>query len=329
MADVKTCAANKLESSLQFSNANSEVVDFNVILTGSMGSGKSQTSSFFMKDKFYTEWSLMGVTTSSASCTKILNGKCIKLVDTPGFLNPCSLSHAEEFRKLAEVIIDMPNGINAVGLVINVGKRISREDVSLLENLLAMEEILAYTFIVFTHAKVLGNTDKKQQEKIEKIIRDPESCPEILQMVLTKVNNRYLLLECVDVMEPDYHSNKCHELITILQGIMDQNKKPFTCALNDIARQLQNFDSQNKGELVEALAKDLQTVNQELKRQQMKSNNDFWINFSFFAAGASAFVAGTFLSPTIIIHGASEMFKFLSKKSQILIDFAKAASKHF
>lgn len=217
-------------------------------MTGVVGSGKSETGNFFFqKNIFASKHGLNKVTTLTTSYTGIIGEKCIKIIDTPGFMDPCSLTSAKEPINLA----DIPNGINAVALVINLQCRITREDVNLLERLSTVEEITPYTIIIFTHAKALGNTDKEQRKKIEAFIEDAKYCPKILPTILKKINNRFVLLESVEPMEEEYHVKKSLEFSLILQDIMDKNKYPLTVPWNIMEKQnIENVtqDMQNNGD---------------------------------------------------------------------------------
>lgn len=305
------------------------LVDFIVLLTGNTGSGKSQACNFFMKeDVFSSEWSLKPVATASCSCTRAVEGKCLQIIEAPGFLNPCSLSSTGEFDQLARAIIDMPNGVHAVGLVINIASRITKEDAKLLETLLTMEEMIPYVFIIFTHAIVLGTSDKEQQETFKKMVNDSKSCPEILQNLLKNINNQYMLLESVEPMEQEYHRNKSLELFQILQKIKETNISLFTCTLNEIAQNIENFGDKNKEKVIEALSKYLQGMDLELKKEQDKKDaNLHWKKFLFYTAGMGAGVgiAGMLFSSTISA-GICEIYKFLSKNSKI---FSREVFKQF
>ena len=286
-----------------------------------------------MKEEvFPAKWSLKPVTNAPASCIVDVDGKLVKLIDTPGFMDPQSLSNIDEFKGLAKAILDMPIGINAVGIVINIRNRISSEDAKLLEMFLLMEDMISYTFLIFTHAKVLGTTENDQKALIESILRSAAECPEILKRVLSSINNRYMLLESVEVMEKEYYDKKTHELLTILEDIKMQNKTQVTlnCILNDIACQLESINDKDKDELIDALAKDLLAVSTELKKQKKNETEQFWRNLIFFIAGgvgigvgASAITAGIVFSPKLAA-AKSSVYDFLSKNPQLLEPFSKA-----
>ena len=308
------------------------IVHFTIVLTGVIGSGKSQTGNFFKEeDVFEAKWSLTPVTTAPASCTISVEGKCIKLVDTPGFLDPSSLTKVEEFMGLANAIINMPNGINAVGLVINVGNRFSAADEELLGRFLAVEEMIPYTFLILTHAKALGETDDEQKKVIQDTLEDPDKCPRILGNALSHINNRYMLLETVEPMEHMYRDKKSKELLEILQEITKQNKSAFTCALNDIANQLEKFNDHDKEELVKALTKDLQTISEEMKKTEGNFQTKlFWKNIVYYIAGGvglgvgAGIVGAGVIFPSAIAAATSSVFQFLSRNPQIMEPFTRA-----
>ena len=282
------------------------------------------------EDVFKSKWSFKAVTKEPASCTVAVHDKFVKLIDTPGFLDPSSLTKLEEFVGLAKAIIDMPNGIHAVGIVINIQNRITSENAKFLRLFLAMKEMISHTFIIFTHAKALGDTDDEQQLLIDETLKSTEECPEILKDVLGSINDRYMLLESVEAMEQKYYEKKSHQLLQILEKIMTLNKTTFSCALNTIANQLEILNDQDEDELVEALTKDLQTVSIELKRQEKNEAELFWKNLVFYIAGgigigvgAGAIGAGIVFS-SAIAAATSSVFKFLSRNPQLVEPFTKA-----
>ena len=274
------------------------------------------------KEAFQSEWSLKPVTIARAAVTGIVKGECITIIDTPGFLDPTSLNTVEEFKGLAKAIIDMPNGVNAVGLFINLRNRIIVPDVKLLEMLVAMEEMLPHVFLVFTHAIVLGKNEEEQQQKIEETLKDKKKCPEILQSVLSKIDNRYMLLESVDIKGEGYYEKKSQELLDILQGIMNKTGKVYTNHVNRVTEILKRFDVdcqlQEKDRLLEDLAADLETVKANSKP------DTFWRNFALFVGGgvviglgAAALGAGAVFSPAIAAAG-SRVLEFVSKNPDIV-----------
>ena len=272
----------------------------NVIFTGVTGSGKSSAGNFFLnKEAFEAAWSLKPVTKARASVTGVVMGERITIIDTPGFLDPSSLNTVEEFKGLAKAIVDMPNGVNAVGLLINIKNRVTSPDAELLEMLLATKEMLPYAFLVFTHAIVLGKTEKQQQQKLEETLKDKNECPESLFSVLSKIDNRYILLESVNMKGEGYYEKKSQELLDILETIMNKNEKVYICALNVLGENLRKFSQlQDKDKVIEKVTADLQTI----KESQNSKPGTFWRNLIVesvgISLGATVIEAGVLLSPT-------------------------------
>ena len=229
-----------------------------LLLTGCIGSGKSTACNFFLKrEAFKSKKSFKSVTTASASCTDKVGGKDIKFIDTKGFFDPCSSIITDELEELAKSIIEISDGIDAIGFVINLESRITKEDADLLQKLLETQSMIPYIFIIFTHAKVLGETERNQQQNIEERLK--KDSPEILQKFVRKINGRFMLLESVEPMQEDYHDKKSHELLEVLQKLTDQNKEKFF--FGKLTEQLNKMDDRDK---IEVLKKDLEVIKQHL-----------------------------------------------------------------
>ena len=274
-----------------------------MILTGISGSGKSQAGNFFMQQNvFKTNWGTEIVTTANASCTGIIEGKCIKIIDTPGFLNTHSQTYTEEVKLLAETIVDNPNGVNAIGLVINIESRMTKEDITLLEKFLLMKNLLPYTFLIFTHAKAFGNTIIQQATKFEELLQDTINCPKILPHLINELDNRFMMLESIKPVEEQYFSKKSHELLQILQVIMKQNTKPFTSTFNVSHKQ-------SKEKLVESLIEEL---NQKMREARLNTTSSYQRNNVWHLARESLYTVTLVLTSavyTLIIRFRDYIFR--------------------
>lgn len=153
-----------------------------------------------------------------------IGGKHIKIVDTPGLLDPQETTE-DELEELANAILEVPNGIHALCLMIDVTKRIHKPDLKMLEQLLIFKELTPYAFVVFTHTKVLGSTDSEQKNELNRMLND--SCPEILTKVIQKSSGKYMVLESVDKMEQGYHTKKSLELLEHIESIFSQTSTHF------------------------------------------------------------------------------------------------------
>ena len=266
-----------------------------------MGSGKSAACNFFFgEDIFRSEMSFSPVTIDTDFHVQMIGGKLTKFVDTPGLLDPAVKTEAE-FEKLSKAILAVPNGIHALGVVIKIGNRITTEDVRILEQLLDFIELIPYTFVIFSNAYVLGSPahGEQQQHNFEILLNN---APAILHKLLETINHRYIILESVLIKEQDYYDTKVDELMKIVQSILAEQKKPFTCFLNDIARQLLQSDASQK-ECIDALKADLKSTQVHLHTEQQAKDEAkdekkklqgrlFWQAFSIFIGTTTGAVVG-------------------------------------
>ena len=201
----------------------------------------------------------------------MIGGKSTKFVDTPGLLDT-SLTTDKQFEKVAQAILAVPNGVHALGVVINLGNRLTGPDVEILEQLLVFIELVPYTFVIFSNAYLLGRLHDEQQNNFEIILN---KSPAILHQLLENISQRYIILESVINKDQDYYDTKVDELTTIVQSILAEQKRPFTCFLNHIARQLRQSNA-SKEKCIDALKTDLKKVQDELKEQKKQRANLLW-----------------------------------------------------
>lgn len=286
----------------KYYNNDNFTAEFTVALTGNIGSGKSAAGNFFMQEKIFTsKLSFSSVTKEAVFHVANVGGKRIRFVDTPGLLNTADAEEIE-IVGLAKAILEVPNGIHALCLVLDVTKRIFSQDEKALQQLLDYVELIPYSMVIFTHAKVLGNTEDDQTARLAQMLED---CPEILSKVLKSVNGRYMTLESIEAMEQGYHARKSQEFVEQLQTIFSQTGKPFTCILTDLARALLQTND-NLEVCIDALSNDIKITQKKMKDLETRS---FWEKASLFittgiGAGAGA-VVGSALGPAGTVAGAA------------------------
>ena len=266
--------------------------EINVVLTGVMGSGKSSACNFFFREKvFKAERGFNAITTDTDFHVKMIGGKSTKFVDTPGLLDTSIITDVQ-FKRLAQAILAVPNGIHALGIVINLTNRINATDLVIFERLLDFIELVPYTFVIFSNAYVLGCLHDEQQRNLEIMLNDS---PAILHQLLEAIDQRYIILESVINEDQDYYDTKVDELVKILQSILAEQKKPFTCFLNEIARQLQQSNATNT-ERIDALTTDLKStndrLNEEIEKNMKLKGEMLWQSFFVFVGTAIGAAAG-------------------------------------
>ena len=209
-----------------------------IILTGVTGSGKSEAGNFFVMrpDAFKSGMSFNPITAEAKTHTLIFEDKRttrrISITDTRGLLEDQILDSEEDHKALADYVYSIPLKVNAIAFVIASPKhqRVTAETSRLLEKLLAKKEMIPYVFLIFTSAADYGKTEEDQQKECEMLL-GPQRCPKILQELLKRIKNRYMLLESVVPMGQGYHQRKRKELIQIVQEIMKQNcPQPSYCS---------------------------------------------------------------------------------------------------
>ena len=251
------------------------------MITGITGSGKSAACNFYMQNKiFESKRSFAPVTSTAPSGMAFIDGKHITLVDIPGFfLNPSSreIGNHERF-VVAKGLIKMMSGFHMLGLVYNVTSRISGEVIQLFKNLLyKYEHYLPYTVLFFTHGRILGKTEEEQRTEVERMIKEVKGNQMLyFSQLLEKINHRYIILESVQTMEQGYHSNKLKELVTMIDNIFKENRKPAT---NDIALSMAEnlmkikVDTQK---LVKELAERIRIAQGIMRKEKDIERNDFY-----------------------------------------------------
>ena len=227
----------------------------------------------------------LSVRQCTGQSTKILNvGQSTKILNAPKILNPFLLWE-NELEKLAAAILSAPNGINALGVVIDFSSRLTCTDAEMLAQLLQFPEVIPYTFVVFSHAKRLAEGDIQQECIIREMLSDAE-CPTILSTLLKEINHRYILLESAKSTGMTYHYGKTGELMQIVQSILEGNKKPLTFFITDMAKKLQEKHINLKEGIV-AVKHDLKILQnhaQEEKQKAGESAKCFWKKFSIWIA---------------------------------------------
>lgn len=309
---------------------------FTLALTGSSGCGKSSVGNFYLeKEAFAVGWGMEPITKDIDACTRTFGGKSIKIVDIPGFFDAYDLTTPSEFQELAKAVLVTPNGITALGYVIDVTNRKRQEDIIHLERLLLLGELVPYTFVIFTRAKVFGKTNEEQRKWIEDNIK---TFPQNLQKVLKSVDNRYVVLESKKPMEdPYYTEKKLHELSGLLKEMVIQNKTPFSPKYIDVAKCFQIFSIEQLKELVGPIAEDLQYVTDRVRQYEINrkdnDNSALWLAVLKYIGGMNYGYSYVTDNPivnsisSILGSAKSAVLKFIYSNPEFSAKTAQAAQQ--
>ena len=124
--------------------------------------------------------------------------------------------------EVGEALFLARNGVNAVGLAISAGTRYTKNNTKVIDEISDLSNGLwPYTFIVFTHADNLGDTEEECQEMLIKNL-SAERCPAPLLKLLKNLDNRYILVDSSDKTE-QYYCLKVQEIIGMINKIYKKN----------------------------------------------------------------------------------------------------------
>lgn len=242
------------------------------MVTGVTGSGKSTFCNFICAEEvFRANDGLVSVTAKTGAVTKSLLGKTVRLIDTPGFCDEYE-TNEEHMKDLGQAIFLARSGVNAVGFVINVSGRFTKNEARTIQEMSSFKEIWPFTFIIFTNAGGLGDEEEEQKLQLQKNLASPR-CPKSLHNLLECVGNRYILVESVEQSENQraYYQQKVRDLLHMIYKIYDLNDhKLYTNELFVKASKLVEQARHQKAATMEQRV----TTTVEVRMQRMTKDNE-------------------------------------------------------
>ena len=159
---------------------------------------------------------------SDAHVQNIL-GKKILFIDTPGFGDEFSLDEVC-MAELGRAILFAREGINAIVLCMDGSRRFDSSIAQLLKEFEVLGAFWPYTFIIYTHAADMGNTEEEQRCKISQWLSNPK-CPERMKWLFDKVCRRSMTVESKQFRNiSGYCQHKSQELLNMIETISAQNQ---------------------------------------------------------------------------------------------------------
>lgn len=218
---------------------------------------------------FLSEIRFTPVTECLQSCVVNIGGISVKFVDTPGLLNGLlEISIEDTVLRFIKYIIDINSRFHALGIVFTIGRGWSGDIPRMFETIQEFRELIPYTFVIFSHAKRLGETSDKQDLEYKRLISHIY-VPEFMKKLLRDIKGRYILLEAIIPMEQDYFHVKALELVKVVQSINEENNGPFLASnyallLKKYEQSIKSLAKKNDLELAE-LVKPVQSIEQQSK----------------------------------------------------------------
>ena len=220
---------------------------YNVMVIGSVRTGKSTLCNFFFKEaKFKTGLGPLAITKMSNFDCCVLNGSHFKFIDTPGFGD----GH-DRVGELGEALLLADNkGVHAIAICINMRNWFTADtDGGLFEGLEILGNRFSHAFVVCTNGGIMGDSEKSQEEKLAEWLADPD-CPKQMGNLFKSVQNRYIIVES-ESKGDGYYRKKSDELIAIVQKVYEKNGRQlytnilFTRTKEQYHKLLESKDKEN------------------------------------------------------------------------------------
>ena len=216
------------------------------MLLGVTGAGKSCLGNFLLgkEGQFPESKNILQSETKTASCGEGWEQR-ICLIDTPGLGDTQHLGKHESkaidiaedasylITELTKMMLSTCEGISAFLIVIPANVREHSGTLNLLDLLEILGNYWGHSILVLTHGKTLGETEPQQYHAFQSVLYD-YSCPPIWGKFLSKVNNRYVIVEGKDWRkDSDYRNRVVKKLLSFSEDITKQHG-PYRDDLNSI-----------------------------------------------------------------------------------------------